>query len=284
MNKNKILVIGATGFIGKSLVKKLTEQNILYIPHNEVSLDITQPSSFNFKEANEINHVIHLAGKTFVPDSWKMPEEFLRVNALGTQNVAEFCKKHSASLTYISAYIYGSDVVNPIDENHPINLNNPYALSKKMGEDICLFYANNFNLSVSIIRPFNVYGENQNNAFLIPEVIGQAKNAARIKVKDLTPKRDFIYVEDLADLIIDVYKKEGIGIFNAGTGVSYSVQELIEIIQKVLDKHLPVESENVARVNEISDTIADISKAKKEIGWEPKFSLEAGLRKIIFSK
>lgn len=283
MGKNKILVTGATGFIGQALIKKLAEQNIPFIAHNVIQLDVTNPSTFNFKGAEEINHVIHLAGKTFVPDSWKNPNEFLNVNTIGTHNVAEFCKNNNVSLTYISAYIYGSEVKNPIGEDHPINLNNPYALSKKLGEDICLFYANNFHLPISIVRPFNVYGENQNASFLIPEVIHQAKSSYKISVKDLSPKRDFIYVEDLCDLILSIYKKGAVGTFNAGTGVSYSVKELIDIIQSILGKNLPIESENTKRINEISDTVANISKAKNEIGWAPKFNLEAGLRKIILS-
>lgn len=284
MSKDKILVIGATGFIGKSLVNKLTDKNISFIAHNDVGIDITNKLSFNFPGSEEVKHVIHLAGKTFVPDSWKNPEEFLRVNTLGTQNVAEFCKNNKASLTYISAYIYGSNVVNPISEDHPINLNNPYALSKKLGEDICLFYANNFHLPVSIVRPFNVYGIGQNESFLIPEVIQKTKTHDKIEVKDLSPKRDFIYVDDVSDLIIEIYIKKLQGIFNAGTGVSYSVKELIDTVQKILNKNLPVVSENIQRVNEISDTVANIDRARKVAGWTPKFSLEEGLKKIIFSE
>lgn len=284
MSQEKILVIGANGFIGKSLVKQLTKNGIPFITHKDVGIDITQPSSFKFNDSGEIKHVIHLAGKTFVPDSWKIPNEFLQVNTLGTQNVAEFCKENKTSLTYVSAYIYGSKVVNPIAEDHPIDLNNPYALSKKLGEDICLFYADNFKVPVSIVRPFNVYGIGQNEAFLIPEVIQKAKTCDRIEVKDLSPKRDFIYVDDVSDLIIEIYKKNIQGIFNAGTGISYSVEELIKLVQKILNKNLPVVSENIQRVNEISDTVANIEKAKKIVGWSPKNSLEEGLKKIIFSE
>lgn len=281
MAKDKILVTGATGFIGKALCRILSGKNISFISHKDIGLDITNPESFDFKNAEEVSTVIHLAGKTFVPDSWKNPTEFMKVNAIGTQNVAEFCKKHQARLIYISAYVYGNTDQNPISEDHPTNVNNPYAFSKKTGEEICLFYQSNFNLNVAIVRPFNVYGPGQNEMFLIPEVIQQVKNGSIIKVKDLSPKRDYIYVDDVANIIFRIIETGKQGIFNAGTGKSYSVKELIDVIQKVAGTTWPIESENVTRSNEISDTVADISKAKKELSWTPIDDLFSGISKMM---
>lgn len=281
MEKSKILVTGATGFIGKSVCRLLSEKNIPFISHDSVMLDVTDSNSFNFSGANEIKAVIHLAGKTFVPDSWKNPSEFMRVNANGTMNVAEFCKKTNAHLIYVSTYIYGNTKKNPINESHPADVNNPYALSKKMGEDIALFYQKTFNLQVSIVRPFNVYGPGQNEMFLIPEVIKQVKQGIEIKVKDLNPKRDFIYVDDVAGIILKILETKSQGIFNAGSGKSYSVKVLIDCIQKVAGTSLRVISENTIRSNEISDTVADISKAKSELGWTPVYDLEEGLNKLF---
>lgn len=282
MVKDKILVTGATGFIGKALCRILSEKNISFISHKQIGLDITKPETFQFKGEDEISTVIHLAGKTFVPDSWKNPTEFMSVNAIGTQNVAEFCRKHQARLIYISAYVYGNTNQNPINENHPTNVNNPYALSKKSGEEICLFYQEIFNVPVSIVRPFNVYGPGQNEMFLIPEVIQQLKVGKSIKVKDLSPKRDFIYVDDVAGIILKILETKKQGIFNAGTGKSYSVKELIDIIQEVAGTSLPILSENITRSNEISDTIADISKAKSELGWMPTYDLINGISKMMY--
>jgi nucleoside-diphosphate-sugar epimerase len=279
MTRNKILVTGATGFIGKTLCRILSEKNIPFISHDKIGLDITVPESFNFSGSEEISTVIHLAGKTFVPDSWKNPAEFIKVNVIGTQNVAEFCRNHQAQLIYVSAYIYGDTNRNPIKEDHPANVNNPYALSKRMGEEIALFYHSVFNVSVSIVRPFNVYGPGQNEMFLIPEVIRQVKKGNEILVKDLFPKRDFIYVDDVVGMILKILETRKQGIFNAGCGKSYSVKELIDCVQEVAGTTLVVKSENKIRDNEISDTIADISKAKKELNWVPQFDLKTGISK-----
>jgi nucleoside-diphosphate-sugar epimerase len=281
MIKNKILVTGASGFIGSALVRSLAERKIPFITLDEGQNDVTKKESFDFPFSNQVAHVIHLAGKTFVPDSWIDPDSFIHVNTQGTENVLEFCRKNGCSISYISAYIYGNPVINPINEDHPVNVNNPYALSKKMAEEICLFYARHFHVPVSIIRPFNVYGKGQNSAFLIPEVIKQATSSAKIHVKDLVPKRDFIYVDDLVDLIIKTFEKKAQGIFNAGFGKSFSVKELIDTVQKVLNTQLPVSGDNVERKNEISDTVADISKARKELQWSPATDLETGIRKMI---
>ena len=281
MEKGTILVTGATGFIGKSVCRLLYEKEIDFITHKELNLDITNEKSFEFSGAEKIKTVIHLAGKTFVPDSWKYPSEFMKVNAIGTMNVAEFCKKNGSHLIYVSAYVYGNTKQNPIAENHPANVNNPYALSKKAGEDIALFYADFFKVPVSIVRPFNVYGPNQNEMFLIPEVIKQVKQGKEIRVKDLNPKRDFIYVEDVAGIILKLMETKSAGIYNAGSGKSCSVKELINCIQKVAGTNLPVISENTVRENEISDTVADISKAGKELLWHPLFTLEEGLKKCF---
>lgn len=281
MTKNKILVTGATGFIGKALCRILSEKNFSFVPHDEIGLDITQPETFKFTGSDEISTVIHLAGKTFVPDSWKKPTEFTKVNAIGTQNVAEFCKNQQAKLIYVSAYIYGNTNNNPISENHPANVNNPYALSKWMGEEIALFYESVFHVPVAIVRPFNVYGPGQNEMFLIPEVIKQVKERKEINVKDLFPKRDFIYVDDVAGIIVKILETGKQGIFNAGNGKSYSVKELIDCVQKVAGTSLTVHTENTVRTNEISDTIADISKAKTELGWMPVYDLEGGIRKML---
>ena len=96
--------------------------------------DITVPSTFLRYEGEEFQHVIHLAGKTFVPESWKDPESFYRINLMGTINVLEFCRKSGSGLTYISSYLYGTPEYLPVDENHPVKSFNPYSHSKLLAD------------------------------------------------------------------------------------------------------------------------------------------------------
>lgn len=274
----KVLVTGAGGFIGKRLCKLLAEQHFDFIEHHSSDSNISDSNALNKYNGLGVTDVIHLAAKTFVPDSWNDIDGFLKVNVQGTQTVLDFCRNNRARLVFCSAYLYGNQVANPIKEDSLILPNNPYALSKKLAEDLCIFYQEYFKLEVKILRPFNVYGPGQREEFLLPLILRQIKQGNAIRVKDLFPKRDYIYVDDLANAFIAALRKEKSGIYNVGSGKSTSVEELISICQNALSTQLNVISENTIRPNEISDTVADINNIRNELGWEPKTSLQEGIR------
>lgn len=282
MLKNKtILVTGSTGFIGKNLVKSLEENGAIVIglssQHDLRKKEILE--SFHGK----VEHVIHSAGKVFVPDSWNKPEDFLEVNVDGTRTVLEFCRKNSIGCSYISGYVYGAGTPLPIQENALIRPSNPYAFSKYLGEQVCQMYHELFKVPVQIIRPFNVYGENQPEMFLIPHLLKQFKESSSVKVKDLEPKRDYIHVKDLSELVLLTCMRKDFNIFNAGTGHSTSVKELIDLLAEISGKKLPVENENQTRKNEIDDSVADISHARNVLGWSPSMPISKGLEQLYKS-
>ena len=127
--------------------------------------------------------------RTFVPDSWDDPQAFCQTNVLGTVNVLEFCRKKRIPMTYVSAYVYGHPDSLPIARDSAIRPSNPYALTKRLAEEACEFYASAYDLPVTTIRPFNVYGIGQAEHFLIPAIISQALDSGeKIVVKDLAPE------------------------------------------------------------------------------------------------
>lgn len=276
-----IIVSGATGFLGSRLCEMLAQAGKKVVALSSSMGDISGNEWWNKIPAGEIEHFYHCAGETFVPNSWNDPLRYIRVNALGTGSVLEFCRARKCSLTYVSAYVYGSEVSNPISESTLPKPNNPYALSKRMGEELCEFYAANFGVRVSVVRPFNIYGPGQKDNFLVPFILGQVKEGKEIRVKDLEPKRDYIYIDDVVSCIIKTAEAKEFNIFNAGTGRSVSVRELIDEIQSAAGTSLPVVSENTVRSNEISDTVADISRARTILGWLPSFSLRDGISRIL---
>jgi nucleoside-diphosphate-sugar epimerase len=277
-----ILITGARGFIGSRLSEKLKSNDYSIIELSSKNGLVEDYDTFERFHGREIHHVFHLAGKTYVPDSWKNPTDFIKTNVHGTQNVLEFCRKHSLPLTYVSAYVYGTPAKLPIKENDPVQPNNPYALSKHMGETLCEFYSTHFGLNITIARPFNIYGKDQRKPFLIPEILDQVMSNRDIKVKDLTPKRDYLYLDDLIDgLILTMTKSSGFQLYNFGSGYSLSVKDIIDTIQLAANSSLRVESENLPRTNEIYDVYADISKAQTELGWTPKMSFKDGIGKIF---
>lgn len=252
------------------------------VPLGSADGDIASRETLAKFVRQDVAHVFHLAGKTFVPDSWDKPQAFYQTNILGTVNVLEFCRINCVPVTYVSAYVYGHPDSLPIEENSPIRPNNPYALTKRLAEEICEFYASTYDLSVTTIRPFNVYGVGQGDNFLIPTLIRQVLDAEVIAVKDLSPKRDYIYLEDLLTaLLATLDSPKGYSVYNIGAGISLSVKEVIDIIQDVAGTCKDIICGNVVRPNELMNVIADISKAEKELGWHPEYSFHAGIKNII---
>jgi len=277
-----ILVSGASGFLGKSLVAKLSSLGYEVIGIDVSEGDITSESTLIPYQEKNISHVIHLAGKTFVPESWKKPFDFYRVNVMGTINILEFCRKTGSNLTFVSSYLYGQPDYLPIDEQHPVKSYNPYSHSKVLAEDACNFYKETFGQKIVILRPFNAYGPGQPAEFLIPEIITMVLDPTvpRIEVMDLRPKRDYVFVDDLITAFINSINMPS-GTYNIGSGVSFSAEEIIRLVMKITGIKKPYTAKGSERQNEIFDLYADNSKALHELGWKPETSFEAGIASCI---
>lgn len=275
----KILLTGATGFIGTALHQQL--KALGHTIHLLSQRDGKVEDMFTWQSLPPTDIVIHLAARTFVPDSWEQPAAFMATNATGTLHALEYCRKHKAKCIFLSSYLYGNPTHLPIPETAPLFTPNPYAQSKKTAEDFCTFYSNAYQVNTVILRPFNVYGPNQNPSFLIPHIIQQALYSNTIQVKDLIPKRDYVHLYDLIAAIVACINYKESGIFNVGSGTSYSVQEIIDIVQNITKRNLPVISEAQVRRAEIMDTIADISLAKKLLGWQPTISFKEGILQLL---
>jgi len=279
----KILISGSDSFVGKNLIKKLSKKRkIKLIRMNRKSGNIINKKTWDNQVATNV--LIYLAGKTYVPESWKKPDKFIETNIMGITRALNYCKKNKTKMIYISSYMYGKADKLPTKENAKIKINNPLALSKAIAEEICKFYSKNYGVKTIIIRPSNIYGPGQANYWLIPKILQKFKSK-KILMDNLNTKRDLIYVEDFIDAIIkSIYVNNNFEIINIGSGKSYSIIEIIKTIQKISKKNILIKSKNISRKNEILQTKLDIIKAKKILNWKPLWNLEKGLRYLIFKK
>ena len=279
-----ILVTGSTGFVGTPLVNRLREmENVVYPFDRSLGDDVLNASDFDPFLDKEIDAVLHLAGLTFVPDSWKNPADFYLVNTLGTQHVLDFCKETKAHHIFASAYIYGIPQYLPIDEHHPVAPNNPYAHAKWLAEELCRFYALEMDVKSIVLRPFNLYGPGQPANFLIPMIIGQIQRGEEIVVKDDAPCRDYLHVDDFVNALIHCIKYFDLPfrIFNVGSGHSLSVKEIVESAIRGSGTETTWRTTGITRKNEIPDTVANCNAIRRALNWHPIVSFDEGIRSLI---
>jgi len=273
----KILVTGSKGFIGRQVVKRLNKSEII-----TDSIDSKRVNLQKIEEVLRLNKsdiVIHLGGKTTKGLNW---DEYFDNNVLGTLNVLEYCiKKNIKKMIFISSYVYGNPKYSPIDEKHQISPHNAYTKSKYLAEELCEFYAKNSNLNVIILRPFNIFGETSPDGFLISNLFKSAGTNEKITIVNKNSKRDFLYIDDFVDVILNIkdydFKFE---IFNVGSGVSYSFNEVIKKIEKITSKKINLDYKNNEETF-IKDIKADITKINEKINWKPKIKFDEGLQRTF---
>jgi len=276
---NEILVTGASGFLGRHLMAALTAQGIAARGLSSADGDISHCPL----PMKGVSHVFHLAGKSFVPDSWQNPQAFYQTNVMGTVNVLEHCRRSQATMVLISSYVYGQPQRLPISEDHPIAAANPYAHTKILAEQTAQFYEQRFGVPLIIVRPFNIYGPGQQPPFLIPLIVRQVVDPGveAVRLQDLRPKRDYLYVDDAIAFLLALLRPGVRGVFNLGSGTSASVAEVAGLIQDAAKTQKPILSAEQQRPGEIMDVYADTSRASSELGWRPGTSLAEGITAVV---
>jgi nucleoside-diphosphate-sugar epimerase len=276
----RVLVTGSDGFIGTALVPLLQQAGHEIFSFGLANGDISCDPLF----FPGVTRVLHLAAKTYVPESWQDPFSFYQVNVMGTVNVLEFCRRQGCPVTLMSSYLYGPPRHLPISEDHPIDPNSPYNHSKALVESLGEFYAAKFGLPVTVLRPFNIFGPGQRPDFLIPAIVRQVLDPAveTIEVADLEPRRDYLYLDDLVRAILATLSASpAYAVYNLGSGQSFSVEQVIQAVQSAAGTAKPYHSRGQRRPGEVMDTVADIARARSELGWEPLIPFTEGIRKVV---
>ena len=273
----KILVTGHEGVIGTHLIKKLTNCEVITDSINGKRVNLQNNEEVMKIESVDI--VIHLAGKTEKNLEW---EEYFENNIIGTLNILKYCvEKNIKKIIFVSSYVYGDPKYLPIDEQHPINPHNLYTKSKFLGEELCKKFSEMYDLNVTVLRPFNIFTGSINKNNLISNLISSIDSKKMITITNKNSKRDFLHIDDFIEIILKIkdidFKFE---VFNAGSGISFSFEQIIEIIEKNTLTQLNLEYKKKDE-SFIQDIKSDNSKIEKLLNWKPKITLEEGLQKLL---
>lgn len=303
-SERMVLVTGGAGFIGSEVVNQLCNfgakvtvlDNFIsgkreYLKNLDVEIiraDICDKRAvFDIMRDQEI--VFHLAALPFIPDCYLDPEEFFRINTMGTVNVLwEAIQSESAKkFIHIStSEVYGTARYVPMDENHPTLPHSTYAVSKLAAEKAVFTMHKEQGFPVAIVRPFNSYGPRITQPYIIPEIITQLLQDGNLKLGNVESSRDFTYVEDTAmGIQLAGVKKEAVGeTINIGSGKDYKIKELAMIIAELMGKKDKLKitlDEGRVRPYDVGRLICKNEKAWKLLGWKPKVSIEEGLKRTV---
>jgi UDP-glucose 4-epimerase len=284
----RILLTGATGFVGSHLSQELRRQEAEVLALTDETgfrIDVRDwPRIRAFgNEHGEIDLVYHLAALMFVPQSFDNPRDIYEVNVLGTLNILELCRLCSIpKIIFASSYVYGQPHYLPIDEEHPPNPQSPYARSKLLGEVLCKSYHDDYGISCAVLRVFNLYGEGQQGSLLIASILEQLRTG-EIVLRDPEPKRDYLYVGDAIDAYVKAgqYARTTFEVLNIGSGRSYSVRDIAARIVQAWGKETNVNYLYQQRRADVADVVADIRKASDLLTWQPRVSFEEGIQRCV---
>ncbi|MGY0018750.1 GDP-mannose 4,6-dehydratase [Streptomyces sp. cg35] len=302
-----VLVTGAEGFIGSTLVDLLLDAGahvrafVHYKPYAEkghlahllddprveiLAGDVRDPGRVADAVAG-CDTVFHLAALIGIPYSYDSPGAYVQTNVVGTENVAEACRRHAVRrLVHTStSEVYGTALTAPISEEHPLQPQSPYSASKIGADMMALSHWHAFELPVTVVRPFNTYGPRQSARAVIPTILAQLHAGAReIKLGSLTPTRDFTYVCDTARGFMAVAECDrALGrVVNLGTGQEISIGDLAQALITASGRDARIVSDT-ARLrpsgSEVHRLLSDNTRAREWAGWEPEFSLTEGLKR-----
>lgn len=305
----RILVTGSGGFIGSHLTERLVQAGYdvrAFIHYNSLGrwgwleespykdqIEVYMGDIRDYDSVRDavkgVNIICHLAALIGIPYSYKSPLAYIKTNIEGTYNVLQAALEEGCSRVVhtSTSEVYGTAQYVPIDEEHPLHAQSPYAATKISADQLALSFYRSFNLPVVVARPFNTYGPRQSARAIIPTVITQLLSGVpEIKLGNLSPTRDFNYVQDTVSGFLAVAFSEHVEgeVINIGSGVEISIGDLVQLISNIIstDVHVVQEEQRIRPgKSEVERLLCNNKKVKKLTDWETKYSLEGGLKETV---
>ena len=303
MRELRALVTGGAGFIGSELTRQLVQSGAsVTVLDNLASgkkeylaglpIRLVRGDICDTKKIAEIvkdqQIVYHLAALPFIPDSYVNPEEFFRINVEGSINMMWQAIQSSSVKRFMyisSSEVYGTAQKIPMNEDHPTHPRSTYAVSKLAADRAVFTLHKEHGFPAVILRPFNTYGPNITQPYIIPEIAIQLlEGNDRLKLGNVESSRDFTFVEDVAAAIVMAsLKDEAIGeVINVGSGNDVKIIDVANLIAKILGRAFSLQKDpSRLRPYDVDRLVCDNSKAKRLLGWSPKVAFDVGLRRTI---
>ncbi len=271
----RVLVTGARGFIGRHLCKFLSDQNhdVLEwdLPDQDITGDLVNP--------RPLDAVVHLAAVASPGLCDRDPALAFLVNVRGTHNVLKMAVAAGAKRFILasSAHTYGiPPSYRPTDERAPLSIFDTYTTTKLLSEQICQLFYDSYGLSYTAIRLFNGYGPGQPAGYFIADKIQQAM-AGDFDLRDHQVTKDWVYIDDVVRAYASTLESQFVGAINIGTGIETDLETIANKIAKAFGVQVAIQPTSSPPTH----MCADISRAKRVLGWEPAVSLEEGLDATI---
>lgn len=290
-----ILVTGATGLIGRTLVNALDDTVYAAsrsgsVPTDmlgggrRVKLDLLDESTVEALPWSDIDDLVHLAAYTEPRGSVDDPHTCFQANASGTSSLLTSARAADVdSFVYASSYwVYDPDVTGELDESTPMGVETPYGASKAAADFQTKAFRTQYDLAVTTLRPFNVYGPGARLHQVVPEFIQQAVKDSEIKPHPGNPVQDFLYVDDLTNAIRKCIAARTDDVFNIGSGVGTTIHKLANTVADAVERHAgtSVETNFSGNPEPTGKKVADITKIQSAIDWAPETSLVDGINSV----
>jgi len=295
------MITGGAGFIGSAVLAKLQKaghelfvidnlsfgnREFITVPDSNFFNDDIRDESRMIKIMADIKPdiLIHLAAIHFIPYCNEHPYESADINIRGTMNVFRAAEKAGVRKVFFASTAAVYPIYDEaVTELHPTGPLDIYGLSKLTGEHLCNEFHLQTGIPTVVCRFFNAFGPNETNPHLIPEIQKQILGGNRkIKLGNLTPKRDFIHTYDMANAVEVLLDKtpEGIHTYNLGRGIEYSVSEIVDAFSEAIGEKIEIEVDP-SRVRKVErmHLLADVSKLKA-LGWNPAIGIEDGIKTL----
>jgi UDP-glucose 4-epimerase len=296
-----VLVTGAAGFIGSALCQRLHSLGHPVVGYDNLSRGRREylPQGVRLVEgdirdaarveetlsASKPDCVIHLAAMHFIPDCIARPQETIDVNVEGTRRVLDSCRGTSVrSFIFASSgAVYAPTDCPCIEDETPLRPLEVYGESKVAAEQLVSSFYEETGIATSIVRLFNAIGRNETNPHVVPHIFESLQTSDVIRLGNIAPCRDYIDTRDVAEAILAVAdSSHGLRVLNVGTGVAYSVKDIVELLRRILGRAIEVVQEpSRLRATERMLLAADIEKIRSATPWTPRTSLEDTLKDLV---